>query len=159
MVKISRKAKNQLKKPLGKVYKTYEKIVKFSKDHKIVAIGDICTLALLSMGVRPFLAVFDYKVMRKPINKVQKNVLSREFKKAKRYKNPAGSVSDKLMKDAPTLMKKGGSVRINGEEDLTALAFIKNAGKKTIIVYGQPHEGIVVVKPTSKIKKKVEKLF
>jgi len=159
MVKISAKAKKELKKPLGKTYKSYERIVKLSKDHKVVAIGDICALALLSMGIRPFVAVFDYKVMRKPVNKVQKTILSREFKKAKKYKNPAGTVSDKLLKDAKTIMKKGGAVRIQGEEDLTALVFIKHAGKNTIIVYGQPHEGLVLVKPTNALKKKVEKML
>ncbi|MBD3209870.1 DUF359 domain-containing protein [Candidatus Micrarchaeota archaeon] len=157
MVTVSEKVRKQLKKPLGKLYKDFKEIKKLSKDHRIIAIGDICTLGMLAMGIKPHLAVFDFKFMRKKLDPNMENVLRMHYEKPKKFKNPAGTLSEKLLGNAEKLIKKGGGVLIEGEEDLVALAFILKAGKKDVIVYGQPHAGLVVVKPDKKLKKKIEK--
>lgn len=157
MVKIPEDARSQLKKPLGKLYRDFKEIRKLSKDHRIISIGDICTLGLLAMGIKPHLAVFDFLFMRHRLDAEMENILKMHYKKPKKYKNPAGTVSEKILADAEKLLRKGGSVLIEGEEDLTALAFIRSAGPRDIIVYGQPHMGLVVVKPEKKLKKKIEK--
>ncbi len=158
-MKISQQARVKLKKPLGKVHNSLEAIKSLSKKCRIISVGDICTLALLCIGVRPHLAVFDFRYMRKPLPQGMASILKREFKNIKEIKNEHGTVSDKLLSDAKTLIKNGGAIKINGEEDLTALVFIKNALPKDIIIYGQPNEGIVVVKPDKKIKKFVDSLL
>ena len=158
-MKISEQARQKLKKPLGKVYNSLEKVKLLSKKYRIISVGDICTLALLCIGVRPHLAVFDLKYMRKPLPKQMAAILKREFKNIIGIKNKHGTVSDKLLSDAKTIIKKGGALHVDGEEDLTALVFIKNASPKEIVVYGQPNEGIVVVKPDKKIKKFVDSLL
>lgn len=159
MVVLTEETKNMLKKPLGRVYKTYEEILKLSKRYRIVAVGDITTLALLAMGILPHLAVFDYRVMRKALKEPRANILRWTFKHAKKIKNPQGTISDTILKNAKSLLKHGGAIAIDGEEDLTALAFIRHADKKTIVMYGQPHEGVVIVMPNQKTKKLVEKIF
>ena len=157
MVKIPERVRKQLKKPLGSLYKDFKEIRKLSQDHRIIAIGDICTLALLAMGIEPHLAVFDFRFMRKDLGPEMQNILRMYYKKPKKYRNAAGTLSDKLLRDAGKLIKKGGAIFIEGEEDLTALAFIRSGTEKDVIVYGQPHMGIVVVKHDKKIKKKIEK--
>ena len=47
---------------------------------------------------------------------------------------------------------------IDGEEDLTALAFIDAADKETILIYGQPKKGMVLVYP-EKVRKKVHAII
>jgi uncharacterized protein (UPF0218 family) len=41
---------------------------------------------------------------------------------------------------------------VDGEEDLLTLIAVLNAPEKSLVVYGQPYEGIVVVKVTAKKK-------
>ena len=156
---IPKKDRDKLKKPLGKLYSSLEMVKTLSKKYKIVSVGDICTLALLCIGVRPHLAVYDFKYMRKDLPEGMRAILQREFKNVKSIKNAAGTVSKKLLTDAKKMMKEGGAIRINGEEDLTALAFIKHAGDDTVVVYGQPEKGIVIVTPNKKTKQVVSKII
>jgi len=44
---------------------------------------------------------------------------------------------------------------VEGEEDLAALPAILYADENSVIVYGQPLEGIMVIRPTEENKKKV----
>jgi uncharacterized protein (UPF0218 family) len=157
MVEIPDRVRSQLKRPLGKLYKDFREIKKLSRDHHIIAIGDVCTLGLLAMGIKPHLAVFDFHFMRHELDSGIQSILKLYYKKPARYRNPAGTISERILKDAPKLLRKGGGVYIEGEEDLTALAFIRSGGPKDVIVYGQPHVGMVVVKPDAKIKKRVER--
>jgi len=154
-MKISEKTKEALKQPIGELQTDFKKIKELSSDHRIIAIGDICTLSLLSVGIKPHLVVFDYKSMRKEIDEGLIGILKMNYKNPKIYENEAGTVSDEIMKDAEKLIEEGGAILIKGEEDLTALAFIQKAKEKDIIVYGQPEKGIVIVVPDKKTKEKV----
>jgi GTP-dependent dephospho-CoA kinase len=155
-MKISASVKAKLKKPLGSLERDFRRIKTLSRSHRITSVGDICTLSLLALGVRPHLAVFDHQFMRKKLDSGMVSMLDTHFGRARRYRNPAGTLSERIVKDAKRLLAEGGAVLIDGEEDLTALAFIMAAGKKDIIIYGQPHRGMVIVKPDGKLKKKIE---
>jgi uncharacterized protein (UPF0218 family) len=155
MVRIPPAIKRQLKRPLGRLQGDFRGIKALSRTHRIITVGDVCTLELLAMGVRPHLAVFDHLFMRHELDPGMKKVLGLHFKKPRRYKNPAGTVSDRILADAARLISKGGAVLIDGEEDLTALAFIRSATARDVVIYGQPKRGIVVVKADEKIKRRI----
>jgi hypothetical protein len=156
-MEIPNRIRLQLKKPLGRLQKDFGGIKELASGHRIISIGDVCTLGLLSIGVRPHLAVFDYRFMRNRLDSGMIRILQVHFRKPKRYRNPAGTLSWRLLRDAKALLREGGAILIEGEEDLTALAFIKNAGKKDVIIYGQPDAGIVIVKEDRKLKGKIER--
>lgn len=149
--------REELKKPLGEIHRNFLVIKKLSLNHRIISVGDVCTLGLLAEGIRPHLAVFDHISMRNKLDEDKIKILDFHFPDQKKYKNPAGTISEKLLADAPKLIKVGGGILIEGEEDLTALAFVRSADSEDIIVYGQPNLGMVVVTPNKKIKKKIEK--
>ena len=155
---VSDQIKERLKKPLGRIQNNFLKLQKLSKTHKIASVGDICTICLLAASIKPHLAIFDYKSERKDLSDDFKNTLRLHFPNPKKYKNKNGTLSSKILKDAPKLLKKGGGVLIDGEEDLTALAFINVADEKTVVVYGQPKKGIVLVYP-KKIRKKITRII
>lgn len=157
MVRIPDWIRKELKKPLGKLHKDFKAVTRLSRTRRIIAVGDVCTLSLLAMGIKPHLAVFDYRLMRHRLDPGMINILKLHFKKPKKYRNPPGTLSDKILADASRLIAKGGAVFIEGEEDLTALAFIAGASRADIIVYGQPGEGLVVVEPDKKIKDRVRR--
>lgn len=158
-MKIPERIKEKLKKPLGELQGDFRKIKALSRSHRIIAVGDVCALGLLAAGIKPHLAVYDHRFMRKKLDSGMVSILAVHFKNPKKYANPAGSLSERIMEDAPELLKKGGGLLIEGEEDLTALAFILAAGPRDVIVYGQPHEGLVLVKPGNRLKKKVRVLL
>ncbi|MCI0503876.1 DUF359 domain-containing protein [Candidatus Micrarchaeota archaeon] len=156
MVVFPPEIREQLKRPLGRLQAGYAGLPELSRTHRIISVGDVCTLGLLSEGIRPHLAVFDHLFMRHEIDNGMMETLSKNFRNPVRYKNPPGTLSDEIISDAGKLIERGGAVRIDGEEDLTALAFIRSAGDRDIIVYGQPNEGLVVVRPGKALKKKIE---
>lgn len=151
--------KERLRKPLGSLQTDFRQIKRLSRNLRVISVGDVCTLGLLAMGIKPHLAVFDHMFMRRKLDEGMVRILDFHFPKQSRYRNPAGTLSEKLLRDAPALIKKGGGVLIEGEEDLTAMAFIRSAGPRDVVVYGQPGAGMVVVRPDAKVKKRIEKLL
>lgn len=156
-MKIPPHVRAELKKPLGELQENFRKIKALSRNHRIIAVGDVCTLGLLAAGIRPHLAVYDHQFMRQRLDSGMVNILAVHFRNPKKYSNPAGSLSEKIVQDAPKLIESGGAVLIKGEEDLTALAFIMAGGQRDIVIYGQPHRGLVLVRPEARIKKKIGK--
>jgi uncharacterized protein (UPF0218 family) len=159
MIRITEEARAQLKKPLGEVYSDRDELKARSKDHRIISVGDVCTLVLLRSGIKPHLAVFDFKYKRMNLPKEDINKLKTEYPRPKTFQNPPGTLSEPLIKDAKDLIEEGGAVLIEGEEDLCALAFILALAENDIVVYGQPDEGIVVVDSSEETKRKVKKLI
>lgn len=152
-MEIPEEIKNKLKKPLGK-FITLEQVKELG-DKRIISIGDICTLNLISIGVVPHLAVFDHLYMRQKLELESIEILDKNFPNQKRYKNPHGTLSEKILDDAKKLIEDGGAVLIDGEEDLTALAFILAANEDEVVIYGQPKEGMIIIEYDKKIKKKI----
>ncbi|MEK6981317.1 MAG: DUF359 domain-containing protein [Candidatus Micrarchaeota archaeon] len=158
-VLINSSIRKELKRPFGKVYADLQEIKIISKRYKIISVGDISTLALLALGVKPYVGVFDLKYMRRDLPKIYVDVMKKSFGKMVKYKNPAGTLSKKLINDAKELLKHHCGVLIEGEEDITALAFMNQMPKNYVLVYGQPHKGIVLVKNDQKTRKRVERIF
>lgn len=156
MAVISDDAKKQLRKPLGKVYQDASFLKNMRK--RIISVGDESTANVLRLGIVPHLAVFDFRVMRKKISAAKKRMLLSSFTSVRKYRNRKGTLSGRILRDAKRLLREGGAVLIDGEEDLTALAFILTGGKKDLVVYGQPKTGMVAVKP-EKVKKKIKKML
>jgi len=163
MVRISEEVKNELKEPIGELFSDPTDLEGFilkerkkQGRHRIIAIGDVCTATLLSRGISPHLAVFDYHTRRADADKETLDILKKAYGSMKRYDNPAGTVSDILFREAKALIEEGGAILIDGEEDLTALAFIRGADEDDMVLYGQPGEGIVMVRPTKEIKRRIE---
>ncbi|MEM2583788.1 MAG: DUF359 domain-containing protein, partial [Candidatus Thermoplasmatota archaeon] len=58
--------KEELRKPLGKIIK---KIEKEDLKGKIVSVGDMVTMLLEKEGIKPDIAIVDYKIERKEYGK------------------------------------------------------------------------------------------
>jgi hypothetical protein len=155
-IRFSEALKKRLRKPLGK----FATVKSLPKGRKIIAVGDRTTLNLLKAGIIPQLAVCDSIIKRKKITAAEKKRIRSAFKKIIRLRNPRGTLSEQLLKNAASYMKKGGLILIDGEEDLTALAFALAGTKKYLILYGQPNEGLIAVEPENKkIKQKIKKIL
>jgi len=157
MVRLSEDLKATLKKPLGMTY-TIGQAIQLAKGKKIIAVGDQVSFALLSKGIKPHVAVFDFKTLRNSVDTVVRERLEREYPGATRVRNPAGEITEELALAAQALVQGGGAILVDGEEDLAALVFICIMGKGHVVLYGQPEKGVVVVEDGSDGKKLAKKI-
>jgi uncharacterized protein (UPF0218 family) len=110
---------------------------------KVIAVGDATTERVIGFGISPDIAVIDGRERR------AKRAYSIVYD-AKQVKctNPAGAISSEAVKTIDEALKSTEPVLINvdGEEDLLALPFFAKAPNASVVLYGQPLEGMVVVK-------------
>lgn len=115
------------------------------KPVMFAVVGDFTAKNILNAGLRPDIVVIDHRTMR-----VEVDPLNHGDKIVWETQNPAGTISSKackVLENAVTL-KREVSVIVDGEEDLLVLPLIILMPKGSIIIYGQPREGLVVVDVT-----------
>jgi uncharacterized protein (UPF0218 family) len=133
---------------------------------KIISVGDATTERLISFGIIPNLSVIDGKERRMKRDYINNSSLDRDriaktiFKELK-CSNEAGTISKKAVKVLEDALRISSPVRIivDGEEDLLALPLLSIIPEGSILMYGQPYEGLVVVKINSKVRKKAKDLM
>jgi uncharacterized protein (UPF0218 family) len=121
-------------------------IMEREKPPKLISVGDTVSRNLHEHGLSPQLSITDNKRMRKRICPVifpAKNVVY--------VKNPRGTITAEAFAAVQKALESGRRVQIivDGEEDLLALVAVLHAPENSLVVYGQPREGIVVVKVTA----------
>ena len=137
----------RLKKPLGRLLPartlTRDLIHEVLANASLkVAIGDSTTDFLIKMGVVPDVHVVDGREKRRS-RTLPNMVYTRQLNAS----NPAGSLSEEALKAISEALSTKGPVRvlINGEEDLLTLPAIALSPDGTVVLYGQPDEGLVAV--------------
>ncbi len=155
MYKLNKQSEILLKKPFGKVYVNIPPI---SRSDYIVAVGDITTKNLLKNNIIPNLSIIDYKTKRTIPVKIE-----HKFSNVYKVNNPKGNITT----DAENIIKELSLKDIyntvliveNGEEDLLALMVIKYFPVGSIVVYGQPNEGMVMLEITEELKNKINNIL
>jgi uncharacterized protein (UPF0218 family) len=153
----------KLKSPLGKLLKgsfaetmnEFEKIIKTKKLPMIISVGDALSEALLKHGIFPKVLIIDNKVMRKP-----SAPFVVEGYETVNLNNDSGTISDDAWAVVESAVKRESNVKIivEGEEDMLSLVAILSAPENAFVVYGQPHEGMVVVEVTAAKKNEMRKI-
>ena len=133
-----------------------ENIVKREKPPKIVSVGDTVSRNLHEHQMNPELSITDSKRMRRRIK-------PRAFtdKKIVHVKNPQGTITEQAITTIREALENNERVHIvvDGEEDLLAIIAVLYAPEKSLVVYGQPHEGIVVIRVTSERKAEAKEVL
>jgi uncharacterized protein (UPF0218 family) len=151
-----------LKKPLGKLVKGTPKttvkklkqILSIKKPAKIASVGDYVTKNLLKDGLQPDIAIVDNRIMREKIPPIV-------FKRTQKHvKNKAGTISVEALRtlERAIMLKKKLAIIVEGEEDLLVLPLMVMMPLGSIIIYGQPKEGMVIIRLTEK-KRRWAKCF
>jgi len=154
----------KLKQPLGTLIrgsfdgtmKQLNEILEKEMPLRIISVGDTVTRNLTKNHVAVQLAIVDNRCMRRRVEPV-------EFKaeRTMQVRNPAAAISEEASKAIQDALIDGRSCKIlvEGEEDLLTLVAIRYAPDNSLVVYGQPYEGIVVVRVTSAKKAEVERIL
>lgn len=153
---LTEKLRRRLAKPNGELIKgTVEEttkriraIIEREKPTMIITVGDLVSRSLLDVGVRPHVMVIDGKVMRRHVE--SPDMEERSVIKAR---NPSGVITEEAWNAVREAIRTGDAVvLVDGEEDLLALPAALEAPLGAMILYGQPREGVVIVRITESVK-------
>ena len=154
----------KLKQPLGTLIrgsftettKRFSEMVNKERPSSIIAVGDTVSGNLAKNHILTKLSIIDNKCMRK---NVQPTPLATE--KTLHVKNPQGTITEEAIVAIQETLQSNERTKIvvEGEEDLLTLIAIMNAPQDSFVLYGQPHEGIVVVKVTQGKKTEISELL
>lgn len=162
---ISKKIRLELKKPQGRLIREQieTEVKAFIESHDvpmIITVGDEVTKMCHQIGIEAHFSIFDFLVQRKQkyfsiqdlgihgtSNYTHENVV-----------NPAGSITKDLIDAIESGLRRAINgtevlLKIDGEDDLGAVPAILLAPLGSVILYGQPGEGVVIVDVTEERKK------
>lgn len=128
-----------------------KRIVDETKPAKIVAVGDRVSRNLIKSGLLPDTVIVDNKIMRKSVAP-----LKFDAEKTFNVINPSGTITDEAYQIVGKAVNFAGrtKVLVDGEEDLLTLAAVLSAPDGSIVVYGQPRTGIVIVSVSEDSKRR-----
>ncbi|HEY6537219.1 MAG TPA: DUF359 domain-containing protein [Candidatus Nitrosocosmicus sp.] len=152
-----------LKEPFGILIPdseiTKEKIFSFIKDsEKIVTVGDTTTKKFLDFGFIPNLSIIDNKEKRIAISDPIKYCVDDKIF----CKNKPGELNIRVIDIVKKLISLDFDkiqIIIDGEEDIVALPLFVNAPDNWTIFYGQPNEGMVIVKMGERTRERALDIF
>jgi len=160
-VKLPNSLREQMKIPLGVLLPENQAdkshIEKYlSENSYIISVGDRTTEKMINFGLIPSLQIIDgqeKREKREPPKLDNATELTVD--------NPAAEItpqSIEIIKKAFTLQSPV-RIFVNGEEDLLVLPVCIHAPENAVVLYGQPNEGLVIVRITPEIRNKVQGLL
>ena len=159
--------RDRLKTPFGKLYRgkgegcLREVVRNLKKPTKVISIGDVTTYYLLKAGIVPDMCIVDNLTMRLPVDREVRKGTAHESFKDVRVKNPPGVVTRELIDAIRDNMgsKKPVRIFVDGEEDLAVIPACEYAPVGSVVLYGQPNEGVVAVAVTEEKKRETLSLM
>ena len=154
--------RNQLKTPLGDLIK--EEIVnkeniltKIGSEPIVITVGDRTTENMINLGIMPQIQIVDGLEKRNQRLVPKDDTINTNLS----CKNPPGEITKESMQVIQKAFSCKLPVRIivNGEEDLLVLSVCIFAPENSVVMYGQPNEGLVIVHITPEIRAKVQKIL
>jgi uncharacterized protein (UPF0218 family) len=154
----------RLKKPIGtlirgsfaETMRAFKDVAEKEKPTVIISVGDTVSKNLAENHVFPQLSIVDNRVMRRSLQSVPPAT-----EKIIHIRNAPGTISQEAMRAIQDALQSNCRIKIivEGEEDLLTLIAVLYAPDNSFVIYGQPYEGIVVVKTTKEKKAEVAEIL
>ncbi|MFB5627108.1 MAG: GTP-dependent dephospho-CoA kinase family protein [Nitrosarchaeum sp.] len=151
-----------MKIPLGKLIPDSQtdksNVQKYlQKNSYLITVGDRTTEKMINFGLIPSLQIIDNqekRIKREPLknnNKYTELVCN----------NPAAEITQQSIDTIKKAFVSKTPVRltVEGEEDLLVLPVCVHAPENSVVMYGQPNEGLVIVQITPEIRNKTQRLL
>ena len=155
--------RQELKNPLGtllrgtpkQTMKQLAELILKEKPKFIISVGDMVSQSMLKHGIQPQIIIVDNRIMREKSEPIQMTA-----SKQVSIKNPAGTLTPETWRVINRALKQKQPVQVlvEGEEDLLTLVAVLEAPEGSLVVYGQPHDGVVAVKADKKTKERVQQV-
>jgi GTP-dependent dephospho-CoA kinase len=143
--------RSAFKTPFGDIYSQVKDLKNTLEKYKnkqqlIISIGDATTINLHKIGILPDISIIDNQIGRKKTSK--ENKINFYDNVQLHAENPPGTITTEMWQTitkAFGLIKSGFNVLIvvDGEEDLAVLPCVIIAPPGSVLLYGQPGEGVV----------------
>jgi GTP-dependent dephospho-CoA kinase len=155
---LKKECRKKFKKPFGKIYPNLNDINRsILENHFIISIGDETTNNLLNADIIPKIGIIDNIIERKTSkHSIKYNAVTLNAV------NPPGTITDELwatiQKSFDIACKSNVLIVVEGEEDLVVIPCVLMAPEGSLILYGQPGEGVVLVE-TNKVKETAKEML
>ena len=154
--------RDQLKNPLGNLIKDNDPnkknvLKKIYAESIIITVGDRTTENMVQLGLRPQIQIIDGLEKRNQRLVPKDDTINTNLS----CKNPPGEITEESTQVIQKAFSCESPVRItvDGEEDLLVLPACIFAPENSVVMYGQPNEGLVIVHITPDIQAKVQKIL
>ena len=154
--------RDQLKTPLGNLISDNDPnkeniIKKISAESVIITVGDRTTENMLQLGLKPQIQIIDGLEKRSECAVPADDTINTKLS----CKNPPGEITEESIQVIQKAFSSEPPVRItvDGEEDLLVIPVCIHAPENSVVMYGQPNEGLVIVTITPEIRAKVQKIL
>ncbi len=157
-LKLPDSLRDELKTPLGFLLKdtTKENISRqIPKNSYIITVGDATTEKMLAFGLVPSLQIVD------GYEKRGKRIPPQSAATKFYCDNPAAQITQSSIDTIKQafLTKPPVQILVTGEEDLLVIPVCVYAPDNSVVLYGQPNEGLVIVQITQEIRNKTKNLL
>ena len=161
-MKLPENLREHLKIPLGDLIKeenvNKENILtKIGSEPIVITVGDRTTENMINLGIMPQIQIVDGLEKRNQRLVPKDDTINTNLS----CKNPPGEITEESTQVIQKAFSCKPPVRIivNGEEDLLVLPVCIFAPENSVVMYGQPNEGLVIVHITPEIRAKVQKIL
>ncbi|WP_297516383.1 GTP-dependent dephospho-CoA kinase [Thermococcus sp.] len=164
LFRLTKELRRELKKPLGELIKgpipePYLRIKDELRGKTVITVGDVVTENVLKLGISPSLALYDLRTKRTDYSP---DINAKAVFMT--VSNPPGTITKALLdavRKAFRLVERGRPVHIlvSGEEDLGAVPAVLYAPLNSVVLYGQPDEGVVLIKVTPECKRRCAQIL
>lgn len=121
------------------------------KPSRLILVGDTVSRNAVLYGIRPDVMIIDHLEKR-----IEVAEFAYERPRIFRTRNDAGTIDLLAWSVVAEAVDKGESIVIvDGEEDLLTLAAVAVAPLGSAVVYGQPGEGVVIVRVSAQKKNEI----
>jgi len=159
-VHLPENLRDSLKKPLGFLIKdsetTRENILKnIPSASFVITVGDATTEKLIKYGIIPSLQIVDGLEKR-----IKRELPSSSVKTSFSCDNPPAQITQESIDVIKKAIKEPPArITVTGEEDLLVLPVCAYAPENSVVLYGQPNEGLVIVRINSEIRNKAQSIM
>lgn len=147
---LTTKLRKTLSRPLGVLVagnedecnRTLKQIIVKENPTKVILVGDTVSRNAAQRGIRADLMIIDNLEKR-----AKAKTYAFEPKRRIKTRNLAGMIEAQARGAVEQAVLGGGDlIEVDGEEDLLAIIAVQTSPLGSLVVYGQPGEGIVLVR-------------
>jgi uncharacterized protein (UPF0218 family) len=160
MYRLPEALRADLARPLGPVLPPKEAAAKARAARVLVTVGDVTTQTMLDEGLRPRLMVVDNRTKRGSVARAVREGLPGDIPVVN-VENPPARITEDLWQACATALAgtQPTLVEVRGEEDLATLPCVLLAPNGSVVAYGQPDEGVVLLNVNDAARQRVRALL
>jgi uncharacterized protein (UPF0218 family) len=155
MLVLPEERRHFFKDPFGELYPDIAHALPLLARRTVYGVGDVVTHNLKKNGVVPDVSIIDGHTMRSPCTRAPPC-----SGRIIRVKNPPGTITNELVAGInDAIARPPATIYVSGEEDLAVIPLVLAAPEGVIVLYGQPHRGVVIRTVDAKAKETAQELL